>query len=642
MNLKQTKADFKRIIETNLNLNQTPTPRLKRYYEIQKAIRADNFGARVPLYNPTPDDFAQVHKTLAHMVNFDVKEFMAYQERLTDKRAKYRKVNHTYTKTDYRMGIIKDLKQNGQQLAKIIHTANKPPEEVEQDRRMIDYTLRACEYIKRIDKTNAPMRDKLEPNLKYIAKQFNEGDWCMIDWYALGMSTDMATNLFYLHHLHRVHVSLTNPLQIAHYPTLRHLRERREVITKLGKYLTTFKDFIGLSESDVKNYVEKYQAMIASRTGWQINFIESNDADGFVKIYHDCKANSCMKGEDCVKVYAHDKSVLRLAYMQNVEGEIIARCLVREDRKQFIRTYPDPQGTTEGRYLQDFLKANGYTHGNLEGVLLRAIEHDDDCDIYMAPYIDAGNQANGSDDAYQTGDLVQIDGKDYIQIVNDGHLELTYTHGWTDNIEDDEDYSTCDDCGAREHNDNFYSTYHDRYVCEGCINADYYYAYVRNGQDYVHMGDVVTVGDEHYHVDYLDRYDIYYCDFAEDYFHIDDLVNTAHGLVHRDYAHPLDHVDNEGNDYAIIDETHELTNGTYCHKNDAEELQAEIDRDKSEDEVEIIEYPNALKEPFAPVFEVLNNAIDANQHQTPDYVPDGATIISNGTTYIKGQQNENI
>jgi len=31
------------------------------------------------------------------------------------------------------------------------------------------------------------------------------------------------------------------------------------------------------------------------------------------------------------------------------------------------------------------------------------------------------------------------------------------------------------------------------------------------------------------------------------------------------------------------------------------------------------------------------------KQSTPDYVPDGATIISNGTTYTKGQQqNENI
>jgi hypothetical protein len=180
-----------------------------------------------------------------------------------------------------------------------------------------------------------------------------------------------------------------------------------------------------------------------------------------------------------------------------------------------------------------------------------------------------------------------------------------------------------------------FSTYHDQYVCEHCISNNYYYAYVRNGQDYVHADHVVTVGDEHYHVDYLDHYDIYYCEESSEYWHIDDLVMTLRGFIHCDYATSIDHADTDGNDYAHDDDVHELSDGTKCHTDDAERIQAEID-EETEDEDE------PQPEPLAPVFEILNNAIDANQHQTPDYVPDGAVIIANGTTYIKGQQqNEN-
>ena len=146
--------------------------------------------------------------------------------------------------------------------------------------------------------------------------------------------------------------------------------------------------------------------------------------------------------------------------------------------------------------------------------------------------------------------------------------------------------SECDECGELENNDTMYSTYHDQYVCEHCINNNYYFAYVRNGQDYVHCDNVVSVGDEHYHVDYLGHYDIYYCDFAEDYFHIDDLVSTAHGFVHMDYANALDHADTDGNNFAIIDEAHELSDGTWCHINNAIELQAEIDEADKEDEAQ--------------------------------------------------------
>jgi hypothetical protein len=93
---------------------------------------------------------------------------------------------------------------------------------------------------------------------------------------------------------------------------------------------------------------------------------------------------------------------------------------------------------------------------------------------------------------------------------------------------------------------------------------------------------------------------------------------TLRGFIHSDYATSIDHEDADGNNYAHTDDVHELSDGTTCHTDDAEELQADIDREKSEDEIEVIEYPDALKEP-----------------QTPDYVPNGAVIIANGTQQHK-------
>jgi hypothetical protein len=579
----KTGADFKRIIETNLNINAPRTPSLLKYADIYSAIQADNFGARVPLFNPTPDDFAQIHKNAYEVRQNNVRQFLEYQLDKDDKAKLRRLRKNNYSRSDYfkHDGTTQYTKKNGTILARTIYDVRNPPD-IEQERKNLDYTLRACEYIKRIDQLEK-VRDKLEPRLKKIDQEFEVGGWTYMNWNALGITYEQGANLGYLFNLHRTHVSLMNPLQIAHYPTLKHLRDGREVVTKLGKYLTTFKDFIGLSEANIKDIVEKYNAIVASRTGWEVRFIESTDADGFVRIYRDASAGSCMKGMDAVRVYAHEKSVIRLAYIQSQSGEILARCIVREDLKQYVRIYPDANGSTEGKYLQQYLKANGYTHGNLEGCLLQMIEHEDEDEIFVAPYIDAGVQGNGSEGSAQSGELVDIDGKTYIEINTHGDLTLTMTNGYTDDVED-EDMSECDECGELENNDSMYSTYHDQYICEHCINNNYYYAYVRNGQDYVHCDSVVSVGDEHYHVDYLDRYDIYYCDFAEDYFHIDDLVSTAHGFVHIDHANALDHEDTDGNNFAIIDEAHELSDGTWCHINNAKELQAEIDEDKTDDE----------------------------------------------------------
>jgi hypothetical protein len=293
---------------------------------------------------------------------------------------------------------------------------------------------------------------------------------------------------------------------------------------------------------------------------------------------------------------------------------------VREDLKQYVRIYPDANGSTEGKYLQQYLKANGYTHGNLDGCLLKLIAHEDDDDIFVAPYIDAGAQGNGSEGSAQDGERVTIDGKEYIEITTHGELTLTMTNGWTDDVEN-EDESECDECGDIEHNDNMTYTYHEQHICRHCCDNNYSYAWINaNNQDYVHHDNVIFVGDEAYHVDVdLSAFDIYYCEESSEYWHIDDLVMTLRGFIHCDYATSIDHEDADGNNHAHEDDVHELSDGTTCHTDDAERIQAEIDENETDDETQ----PETT-----------------TQHQTPDYVPDGAVIIANGTTYIKGQQNE--
>jgi len=569
-----------------------------------------------------------MHRDQSNYRHNNVRLFLEYQLEKDDKAKLKRLRKNNYSRSDYYRlgGTDKYYKINGTTLAKTISDVRNPPD-VEQERKNLDYTLRVCEYIKRIEQLKN-VRDKLEPRIKKIEQEFETGEWTYMAWNSIGINNEQGANLSYLFNLHRVHVSLMNPLQIAHYPTLKHLRDGREVVTKLGKYLTTFKDFIGITDAEIKDAVEKYNAIVASRTGWEVKFIESTDADGFVRIYSNCLAGSCMKGMDAVRVYAHDKSVLRLSYIQSLAGEILARCIVREDLKQYIRIYPDANGSTEGKYLQQYLKANGYIHGNLNGCLLKMIEHEDEDDIFVAPYIDAGVNGNGAEGSAQSGELVDIDGRTYIEINTHGDLCLTMTNGYTDDVQSD-DESECDDCGDIVINDDMFSTYHDQYVCEHCISNNYYYAYVRNGQDYVHADHVVTVGDEHYHVDYLDRYDIYNCEASGDFYHIDDLVMTSMGYIAHEYSQALDHADDEGNDYAHEADARELSDGTWCHADNFDDLQKEIDEENADDEDNSDTAPNTTTQNTEP--------------QTPDYVPDGATIISNGTTYIKGQQqNETI
>ena len=632
-----TNADFKRIIENSFNLNTPRTTNLLKYHGITKGLQADNFERTIGFaYGIAPinaNDYAIAHKRNNENQRDHIKSFLSDQLRMDDwlKRQQLRKSR--YSRSDYyaQGGTETYYKTNGATLAKTISDVRNPPD-VEQDRKNLDYTLRACEYIKRIEQLEK-VRDKLEPRIKQIDQEFEKGEWTYMPWNSIGITNEQGVNLNYLFNLHRVHVSLMNPLQIAHYPTLKHLRDGREVVTKLGKYLTSFKDFIGITDAEIKDAVEKYNAIVASRTGWEVKYIESTDAEGFVRIYRDCSAGSCMKGVDAVRVYAHDKSVLRLAYIQSLSGDILARCIVREDLKQYVRVYPDANGSTEGKYLQQYLKANGYTHGNLDGCLLQLIEHEDDEDIFVAPYIDAGAQGNGADGSAQDGELIDIDDKTYIQITTRGDICLTMTNGYTDDVEDD-DESECDECGDMEHNDDMTSTHHGNYICRHCCDNNYSYAWVRsNEQDYVHEDHVIFVGDEAYHVDCdLSAFDIYACEETGEYYHIDDLVMTLRGFIYCDLVKDLDHEDADGNNSAHEDDVHTLSDGTTCHKDNAEDLQEEINEaERERDDAERTE-----DQPSRP------NDITGEQHQTPDYVPNGAVIIANGTTYIKGQQqNEN-
>jgi hypothetical protein len=216
--------------------------------------------------------------------------------------------------------------------------------------------------------------------------------------------------------------------------------------------------------------------------------------------------------------------------------------------------------------------------------LLQLIEHEDDEDIFVAPYIDAGSQGNGADGSAQDGERVTIDGKEYIEITTRGDICLTMTNGYTDDVEDD-DESECDECGDMEHNDDMSSTYHDQYVCRHCIDNRYSFAWVnKNGQDYVHEDHVIFVGDEAYHEDVdFSAFDIYNCEQSGDLYHIDDLVMTLRGFIYCDLVKDLDHDDADGNNSAHEDDVHELSNGKTCHADDAERIQAEIDEEEEED-----------------------------------------------------------
>ena len=507
--------------------------------------------------------------TLIGVEKFEIKQFIKDNLQLDRIKGRYSEGRFVLLPR----GIKDDKKQAkevGHEIAKTLSEIKKYKDQRD-DRGLL---VRSIYYLQQLRENFADSQlQSIEPNILYIRDQYQNNDWIKVpfDQYDINSS-----NLRIAQCLHNVHQSEVDPMMIAYYPTLHHLRIKKEIRTKLGKYLSTFREYFNLSEAEIKSCVEAHASFIQSRKGWNVKFIESNDPQGWIDVYQKSQKKprsnedmSCMTDCSSVQVYANDRSVLRLAYMMDHET-ILARCIVREDDdKGYIRVYPDPNGYPEGRFLLDTLKTLGYEDRvNLNGVLLSAITKDYG---YLAPYIDYGND---SDPTNQIGSIERFDGKDYIVVGHGNQFELNKTDGFAD----DSNNMTCDDCDDRcSESDIVYSEYHDRSICEDCQD-NYYYAHTsRHDSDYVHADNVVEVRGEYYTEDCLDQFDIYQCEESGSFYPIEELYSTSRGLVHDSYCLPIDHEDQDGNDYAHRDDIAALSDGSTCHEDDFTRLQEELE-----------------------------------------------------------------
>jgi len=384
-------------------------------------------------------------------------------------------------------------------------------------------------------------------------------------------SLDIPKGMYLLHH---AHISVDDPRLIAYYPSLKHLTESiyagdpnlRAVKVKLGKYLTAYREALGMTELQVKEMVEKYNGHLASKVGWKVEFIEHDDPEGWFKVYA-TKGDftSCMTGSESVKLYAHDKSTLRLAYIAGG----IARCIVRDegDDTGWVRMYGE---TEDARvFLKSWLASNGYPkQTSLDGCLLPLVEAQHSG--YVCPYIDSGSSGA------QMADIKTIDGVNYLRICEDGDYKCENTAGTCyENDEDDEDIYECGECGHREHRDEMYYVETEGIdVCNDCLSRNYTYAYVSNYQEYVKDCNTTTwcYGDEYYTQEGLEYYNLVVCEYDDEVYPVCEMVETAYyGLVHIDHASAVDRIDDKYNTRYVLEcDVHTLSDSSTCHKNDAE------------------------------------------------------------------------
>lgn len=379
-------------------------------------------------------------------------------------------------------------------------------------------------------------------------RKTQEGEWVPVVWAGEQWFRDSPYR-----YTHAIHVSKTNPNLIAYADSIDRLIAERYTTVKPGRYLLKF--FGGnLTEDQIRDWAEKHNASLKPA---ELKFMEHDNPDGWEEVYRD-GPESCMSGNKCVRVYCHAKSVLRLAYLEHADA-IVARCIVREDKKQYIRVYPGTSGTEDQRWhtaLKTALEDAGYVHGNLLGVQLDAVQSDEGNDAYVMPYLDRG-------------DLSDVPGVvwygDRFIVVRDG-VAADSTSGYLEMGGYD-----CEECGDRvDEDETTYIDGEDIHVCECCLNNRFVYAYVgRRQQEFIRSDEAIEVAGEYYHPDCLSDHAIYECEVSGDYFHMDDLASTSRGWVHINNCVELDEEDSDGNTHAVKEDTAETTDGRTIHEDDA-------------------------------------------------------------------------
>lgn len=367
-------------------------------------------------------------------------------------------------------------------------------------------------------------------NLPHAVRTNHKRDWIVPVWYHESWFQSSPYGFY-----HDVHQSEEDPTQIAYNRTIDGIRRNIQTRTRPGKYLSQFFSDV-LSAQEIKYWAERQVA--AATCVSELKFIENDNPDGWVDVYAN-GPQSCMRGMDAVRVYAHEGNGLRLAYLES-NKEIVARCIVvdatnDDEVKGWIRIYAREQRWDTS--MKSMLAAAGYEEQtNLNGVKVQLIEARSGG--FVCPYIDRGNGGDQTVSFDEPGDFMLIGGGDWDAAVTGG----TVNGG-----------ETCDNCqedGFSEDDMTYVESTEER-VCQHCLDHHYTYAYGRRYQDYFPEGDCIYCESdgEWYHQDaYADR-DIVYLEDRDAYYHIDDCVCCDVGTHEGEWVHvddmDTDHVSGE-------------------------------------------------------------------------------------------------
>lgn len=333
---------------------------------------------------------------------------------------------------------------------------------------------------------------------------------------------------------HFPHMSAKNPALLCY--TSGEDKGQRDIQTQIkpGRYLRQFFADV-LTEKQIAAYAAWQTTGNKPPSEYDSSDYEmglADDGDDIISVY-DRGPDSCMHGEDCVRVYAAgDLAVAYLAKADNMGGRVYARALVWPDKKMIGRVYP-----TADRYQADGfnsrddaddcanaltarLRAQGYqfphetdTPRGFNGARIAKEEHESGG--WVMPYLDGsyGVDDCGSYFRMSHNGAMDCDSTDgYIQGRESGWCESGWCESCEDNVNEDDLSSVV--TRVRMHRGGLEARDHAAW-CESCRDNSAFYCDAL-GADVSNDIDHASVGDMIYCQIWIDD-NCFYSDYSEDY-----------------------------------------------------------------------------------------------------------------------------
>lgn len=331
------------------------------------------------------------------------------------------------------------------------------------------------------------------------------------------------------------HISTQEPDKLAFWPTPQKMLSAPQKIKPAAYAKRQLKP--NATEAELAAITFRHRQFLGSVSDL-VAFVENDDKEGWSEVYDSHRISSCMKSKDEVRCYAAASfglpdNGLRLAYLKGSSperDEAVARCIVHEPTKTYIRIYGDDT-------MQVALESLGYTHAGEfpVGTLLATWETEDD--FWATPYVDGG---------VSNADLIEVAGVPAWRLGQSGDYDLQTTAG---EVCRGEPCPCCGESVALTHTIVMNGEFEE--VCESCWESATiaYYAgdWIRTTDDTITVYD--SGGDAEEYIDTPDNrayYDIYWSALEGSYIMGDNVVklvfnggyafDTSDGVVELSYS----------------------------------------------------------------------------------------------------------